>query len=297
MASNEKMATPDPLPIRVTANADPSSAVVRLVLAALTVVGLLGTVALPVHDRLVGTPGPWPPGEYTAAAICGAVMALVAGIFWVACLPVSWTVDAGGITKEGPLGRRALRWGDIRRIMPVAQGYEFHGRSGLVPVTLSLEAVPKDRREAVRAGVEAVLREHFHFPTRPPMGIPITLVLMFVVPAVIFGPTCACWWFVGRLVSKSPQTILGWAWVQRLFDWSPDAARTLLCLVLLGPGLAYSALLTVLIAGKSFAMCRSCRSERAKHEAVAPRNPGCAVRVPRVIRENLSRRGALERGR
>jgi hypothetical protein len=250
LVRDASQSAPEPLPIVVSANADLTSTVARLMLAALIVVGLLGTVALPVHDRLVGTTGPRPPGEYTVAAICGGVLAVVAGIFWVAGLPVSWTVDAGGITKEGPVGRRDLRWGDVRRIIPVAQGYEFYGRSGLIPVTLRWEAVPKDRREAVRAGVEAVLREHFHFPPRPPISIPGALAWMFIVPAVTFGPTCASWWFCGRLISKSPQTILGWAWVQRLFAWSPDAARTVLCVVFLGPGLTYSALATFLICRK-----------------------------------------------
>ena len=48
-------------------------------------------------------------------------------------------------------------------------------------------------------------------------------------------------------MSKSPQTILGWAWVQRLFAWSPDVAHIVLFVVFYGPGLAYTALATCLI--------------------------------------------------
>jgi hypothetical protein len=241
---------PEPLPIVVSANADPTSAVLRLVLAALIVAGLLGVIALPVHDRVVGSAGPWPPGEYTAAAVCGGLVAFVSGIFWVVGLPVSWSVDAGGIIEEGPFGRRDLRWRDMRRIMPVPQGYEFYGKSAFIPITLRWQAVPKDRREAVRAGVEAVLREHFQFPPQPPMSITGALAWTFVVPAVVFGPSCASWWFCGRLISRTPHTILEWAWVQRLFAWSPDAARIVLCVVFIGPGLAYSALAACLICWK-----------------------------------------------
>ena len=180
----------------------------------------------------------------------GGSAAVVAGFFWVVILPATWTVDAGGITKEGPFRRRDLRWGDVRRIMP-AQGYEFYGRSSLIPLTLRWDAVPKHRREAVRAGVEAVLREHFDFPERPPpMSLLRALVWMFAMLAAMFGPPVASWWFWGRLANRSPQTVLGWAWVQRLFAWNSDTEFTLKCVVFV-PGIAYIALATCLLRRKA----------------------------------------------
>jgi hypothetical protein len=232
---------PEDLPIVVSANADRISAVARLLLGAVVVLALAGAVALPAHDFLLGTMIQRPRGEYTAAATAGALAAFVAGFLWRVSRSVSWTIDAGGITQDGPGDRRRdLRWVDVRWVRCWSHVFEFYGRDGLTPVRLPRAAIPKGRRASVLPGVEAVLREHFNFP--PPLtgGIWRTLARLFALIAVVYAPPCLYLFvFLGPLAQSRPQTIMGWGWVRRLIAWNVDAASALVPLILVAPGLAY----------------------------------------------------------
>jgi hypothetical protein len=232
---------PEDPPIVVSAYADRMSAHARLVLGAVMVLALAGADALPAHDLLVGTMISRPRGEYTAAAVVGGLAAFVAGVFWWAARPVSWTIDVGGITQDGPGDRRRdLRWAEVRRVQRGQHAYEFFGRPGLNNIRLPQEAIPKDRRASVLAGVEVILREHFQFPPTPTGGIERALAWVAAVFAVAYGPP-----YLYHLVFLKPfdksrlQTIIGWVWVRRLAAWNVDAASVLVPMILLAPALAY----------------------------------------------------------
>jgi amino acid transporter len=240
---------PEDPPLVVSANADRMSAVARLVLGAGVVLALAGAVALPTHDLVVGTTIPRPRGEYTAAAIVGGLAAFVAGVFWWAACPVSWTIDAGGITQDGPGDcRRDLRWAEVRRVQRGQHAYEFIGQPGLNNIRLPREAIPKDRRASVLAGVEVILREHFQFPPTPTGGIGWALAWVAALFAVAYGPP-----YLYLLVFLKPfdksrlPTITGWVWVRRLVAWNVDAASALVPLILLAPALAYIGIVAWLI--------------------------------------------------
>ena len=228
-------------PIKVSANAGRVSAVARRVLGSVVVLALAGAVALFAHDRLLRTMIPTPRGACTAAAfVCGAV-ALVAGFFWCLARPVAWIIDAGGITQHG-LGarRRDLRWADVRRVQRAHHGYEFIGRAGLTNIHLPWEAIPKDCRASVLAGVDAILREHFDFPPPPTGGIVWMVASIAALLAVVYGPPCLYLFaFLIPLVDSGPQTIMSWIWVHRLVAWNVDAASVFVPLILVAPSLAY----------------------------------------------------------
>ena len=241
--------TPEALPIIISANTGRTSAIARLVLGCLVVLGLAAAVALPVHNRFGSTMPPRPRFDYDFAAVVGGAVALLAGFLWVVALPVTWTVDAGGITQEGPGDRRRdLRWADVRRIQPGRPGYAFHGRTGLIPIVLPWEAISKDRRAAVCAAVESALREHFDVP--PPFTWKTLAPRLFVWYAVIFLPLLAYVVPLNRLVKTSPRTIVGWTWVRRLITWNVDAAPFLVTLIVFAPPFLYMILTTWLLTRK-----------------------------------------------
>ena len=243
---------PEDLPIVVSANPDRISAVARPLMGAVVVLALTGAVALPAHDLLLGTTIPRPLGQYAVAAIVGGLAALVAGSFWWAAQPLSWTIDASGITQDGPGDRRRdLRWTDVQRIRRGRYGYEFYGRDGRLTVCLPWEAIPKDRRASVFAGVEAALREHFHFPPPPTGGIGLYLARLSALYAVVYGPPCLYLYvFLRPLVNSRPQTITGWVWVRRLAAWDVDAATLLVTSILFAPFLAYLGIAAWLVSRK-----------------------------------------------
>jgi hypothetical protein len=256
---------PEELPIVVSANSDRMSGVVRTLLGAVVALALAGAVALPARDLLLGTTVPRPRGEYTAAAVPGGLAALVAGFLCWLTRPVSWTIDAGGITQDGPGDRRRdLRWADVRRVLRGTHGYEFYGRAGLTTVRLSREAIPKDRRASVLAGVEAVLREHFDFPPPPTGGLWRVLAWAYAVIALVYGPPCLYLYvFLRPLVHSRRQTITGWAWVRGLIDWNVDAASALVPSILFAPALAYLGIAAWLVCRKVI-----------RDTQIVPRRPG-----------------------
>ncbi len=255
---------PQNLPIVVSANADRMSAVARLVLGVVAALALAGALAVPAHDILRGTTIPRTRGKY-AAAIGGALAALVAGFFWLVARPVSWTIDAGGITQDGPGDRRRdLRWSDVRRVHIRGHGHEFFGRVGLTNIRLPWEAIPKDRRASVLAEVEAVLREHFDFPPPPTAGIGRALARLSALYAVVYGPPCLYLYvFLMPLVNSRPQTFTGWVWVRHLVAWNVDVASALVPAILLAPLLAYLGIAAWLVFQKS-----------TRETQIVPKRPG-----------------------
>jgi hypothetical protein len=256
---------PEDPPIVVSANADRMSAVARLLLGAVFVLAVAGAVALPAHDLLLGTMIPRPRGVYGVASILLGLAVLVAGLSWWVARPVSWTIDAGGITQHGPGGRRRdLRWADVRHVQwRHGYGYVFFGRVGLTGLGLPWGAIPKDRRASVLAGVEAILREHFHFPPPPTGGIGRALARVTAVYAVVLGPPWLYLYFLISLLKSRPQTITGWVWVRRLVAWNVDAASQLVPLIFLAPSMAYLGIVGWLV-------CR----RLTRDTRIVPKRPG-----------------------
>ena len=254
---------PAALPIVVSFNGDRGSAIARLVLGALVVLGIAGTVALPVYDLVVRSHPPRPRDEYEVPAAIGGAVAFLAGIFWMAALPATWTIDGGGITREGPGDRRRdLRWADVRRILPTRQGYEFYSRTGLRPIVLPWEAVPKDRRAAVYAAVEAVLRAHFDFPPERPFTWK-SVAGPVIARAVLMSPPLVYVILLNRLVKTSLDSILTWTWVRHLIAWNRTAAPALVPLILFAPVFLWLLAVSLLI-GRSV----------TRRTQIVPRQPG-----------------------